>query len=153
MSRIARGRLAGVLLVIGVLGCQREATPEAPLPDEKGPFIGAKAGDEREVTGMKLCWCPAGRFRMGSPRGEPERRPGEDQVAVTLTRGFWMGKYEVTQGQWKQVVGKFPGKRDAGAGDDFPVYEVNFADAEEFCRQLTEKARKSGDLPKEWEFR
>jgi formylglycine-generating enzyme required for sulfatase activity len=38
---------------------------------------------------------------------------------VTLTRGFWVGKYEVTQSQWKHVVGEFPGKLTAGGGDDF----------------------------------
>ena len=116
---------------------------------------GSKAGDEREVAGIKLCWCPPGRFTMGSPPGEPERRPGEDQVEVTLTRGFWMGKYEVTQGQWKRVVGKLPGELTAELpeGDDFPVGNVNFAEAEAFCRKLTELARKSGELPEDWEFR
>lgn len=49
-----------------------------------------------------------------------------------------MGKYEVTQAQWKQVVGAFLGKLTAGEGDDFPVYAVNFAEAEEFCRKLTD---------------
>ena len=114
-----------------------------------------KAGEEREVGGVKLCWCPPGRFTMGSPPGEPERRPGEDQVEVTLTRGFWMGKYEVTQGQWKRVVGKLPGELTAELpeGDDYPVGNVNFAEAEAFCRKLTELARKSGDLPEGWEFR
>src|SRR5215212_4049504 len=68
-------------------------------------FRGNKAGDAREVDGVKLCWCPAGRFIMGSPPDEPERRPGEEQVEVTLTRGFWMAKYETTQGQWQRVVG------------------------------------------------
>ena len=72
---------------------------------------------------------------MGSPVGEPERRPGEDQVEVTLTRGFWAGKYEITQGQWKKVVGGCPGELTAGEGDDFPIYAINFAEAEEFCRQ------------------
>ena len=47
---------------------------------------------------------------MGSPANEPERRPGEDQVEVTLSKGFWIGKYEVTQGEWKRIVGEFPGK-------------------------------------------
>jgi hypothetical protein len=55
-------------------------------------FDGKKAGDERAVAGVKLCWCPPGTFTMGSPPNEPERRPGEDQVQVTLTRGFWTGK-------------------------------------------------------------
>ena len=116
-------------------------------------ILGVKAGDEREVSGVKLCWCPPGRFVMGSPPGESERRPDETQVEVTLTRGFWTGKYEVTQGQWKRVVGEFPGKQPTGEGDDFPVVEVNYSEAEGFCRTLTEQARKAGDLPNDWEFR
>jgi formylglycine-generating enzyme len=118
-------------------------------------FDGSKAGDEREVAGIKLCWCPAGRFVMGSPPRELERRPGEDQVQVTLTKGFWIAKYEATQGQWKRVMGELPGELTAElpAGDDFPVGNVNFAETEEFCRKLTERAHTSGDLPKGWEFR
>ena len=120
-----------------------------------GSFLGSKAGDEREVAGIKLCWCPAGRFLMGSPPNEPERRPDEDQVVVTLTKGFWMGKYEASQGQWKRIIGKLPGELTAQlpAGDDYPVGNVNFAEAEVFCHQLTELGRRSGVLPKNWEFR
>jgi formylglycine-generating enzyme required for sulfatase activity len=120
-----------------------------------GSFIGSKAGDEREIESVKLCWCPAGHFTMGSPPNEPERRPDEDQVEVTLTKGFWMGKYEVTQGQWKLLVGTLPGELTplGGQGDDFPVYNVNYAEAEGFCRKMTEKAHAAGDLPKDWEFR
>src|SRR5437667_6305624 len=90
------------LLVSGVLGCQR-VTSVAPAADPAtpvvpSPFAGSKPGDEREIAGIKLCWCPPGKFTMGSPPGEPERRPGEDQVEVTLTKGYWMAKYETTQG-------------------------------------------------------
>ena len=148
-----------VLLASGVLGCQRvESVTPVDDPTKTvvpSAFNGSKAGDEREVAGIKLCWCPPGRFTMGSPPGEPERRPGEDQVEVTLTKGFWMGKYEATQGQWKRVIGKLPGELTAELpeGDDFPVGNVNFAEAEAFCRKLTELGRQSGDLPKDWEFR
>ena len=126
--------------------------------DPKEPnavFTGSKAGDERGIAGIKGCWCPAGKFIMGSPRREPERRPGEDQVEVTLTRGFWMGKFEATQGQWKRVMGGLPGPLTAELpeGDDFPVGNVNFAEAEAFCRKLTGLGRESGELPKDWEFR
>jgi formylglycine-generating enzyme required for sulfatase activity len=118
-------------------------------------FVGSKGGDEREVAGIKLCWCPPGKFTMGSPADETERRPDESQVEVTLTRGFWMGKYEVTQGQWKRVAGKLPGELTAegGDGDDFPLGNVNYPEAEAFCLKLTERGRQSGDLPKGWEFR
>jgi hypothetical protein len=53
---------------------------------------GKRPGEERTIAGVKLCWCPPGKFTMGSPQEEPDRRPGEDQVEVTLTRGFWAGK-------------------------------------------------------------
>jgi formylglycine-generating enzyme required for sulfatase activity len=79
------------LLVVSLLAVvDRSATGGQPS------FIGTEAGDDREVCGVKLCWCPPGRFRMGSPPAEPERRPSETQVDVTLTKGFWIGKYEVT---------------------------------------------------------
>jgi formylglycine-generating enzyme len=126
--------------------------PSRPTTGQQSIF-GVKAGDEREVSGVKLCWCPPGRFLMGSPPSESERRPDETQVEVTLTKGFWTGQCEVTQGQWKRVVGEFPGKQPTGEGDDFPVVEVDYAEAEGFCRTLTEQARKAGDLPNDWEFR
>jgi sulfatase modifying factor 1 len=118
-------------------------------------FRGRRAGDARKVDALELCWCPAGRFIMGSPRSEPERRPGEDQVEVTLTRGFWMAKYETTQGQWQRIAGALPGPftKELPAGDDLPVGNVNFAETGDFCRRLTERGRRSGELPADWEFR
>lgn len=127
--------------------------PRAPMDPDN--FAGPKPGAERQVAGVKLCWCPPGRFIMGSPPTEPERRPGENQVDVRLTRGFWIGKYEVTQGEWKRIVGKVPGPLTPGGGkgDDLPVYNVNYAESVDFCRKLTEKGRASGELPSGWEFR
>src|SRR5262245_65467182 len=100
-------RAASLFILLALLGCQRPP-PVNVQEDEPKPtaFTGRKAGEEREVAGMKLCWCPPGKFTMGSPPGEPERRPGEDQVEVTLSRGFWTGKYEVTRGLCKRVMGK-----------------------------------------------
>ena len=148
-----------VLLASAVLGCHR-AEPVAPVnePTKKvapSAFDGVKAGDEREVSSIKLCWCPPGKFMMGSPASEPERLHGEDQVEVTLSKGFWTAKYETTQGEWKRIVGKLPGEFTAELpeGDDLPVGNVNFAEAEAFCKKLTGLGHKSGDLPKEWEFR
>jgi formylglycine-generating enzyme required for sulfatase activity len=118
-------------------------------------FDGTRAGEEKTIAGVRLCWCPPGKFTMGSPPDELERRPDEAQVEVTLTRGFWTGKYEITQGDWKRVAGKLPGQLTAELpeGDDYPVGNVNFAEAEAFCRKLTEMALRSGELPGGWEFR
>jgi len=124
-------------------------------PRTQPAFRGRRAGDEKQVLGMTFCWCPPGRFVMGSPPGEAERRSGEDQVQVTLTRGFWMAKYETTQSQWKRIVGELPGKftKELPRGDDLPVGNVNFPEVEAFCTRLTELARASGTLPMNWEFR
>src|SRR5262245_37989788 len=147
-----RAEVFWVFLCTAVFGCRREPAPPAP---EEPSFPGARPGDEREVAGVRLCWCPPGKFVMGSPPDEPERRPGEDQVEVTLTKGFWMATYEATQGQWKRVVGELPGPLTAELpeGDDYPVGNVNFAEAEAFCRKLTELGRQSGELLAGWEFR
>src|SRR6185436_18266991 len=148
-----------VLLAPAALGCQRAKTASrVDEPARLAPpstFDGSKAGEERKIAGVTFCWCPPGGFTMGSPPGEPERRPGEDQVEVVLSKGFWMAKYEATQGDWKRAVGELPGELTAELpeGDDFPVGNVNFAETEVFCRELTKLGHESGELPKDWEFR
>jgi len=118
-------------------------------------FEGTKAGADNEVAGLIFCWCPPGKFLMGSARTEPERRPDEDQVEVTLTAGFWMAKFETTQGAWNQIMGNLPGPftSELPEGNELPVGNVNFAEAEAFCRKLTKFAHNSGELPQNWEFR
>ncbi|MDB5454270.1 MAG: pkn1 7 [Caulobacteraceae bacterium] len=116
-------------------------------------FKGTRAGDQTSLASLALIWAPAGRFRMGTPRSEPERRPGEDQVDVSLTRGFWIGKYAVTQTQWRAVMGAMPGPLSAGAGDDYPVYSMNHFEAEDFGARLTDRERAAGRLPAGWAFR
>jgi formylglycine-generating enzyme required for sulfatase activity len=92
---------------------------------------------------------------MGSPPSELERRPDEAQVEVTLTKGYWTAKYETTQGQWKRVMGRLPGPltTELPEGNDLPVGNVTFAEAEDFCRKLTELGHHDGSLPRQWEFR
>ena len=79
-----------------------------------------------------------GYFRMGDGAG----------VAVTLTKPFSLGKTEVTQGQWKEVMGTEPwnGQGDVQADKDCPATYVNWGDATEFCKKLTEIERKAGKL-------
>ena len=53
---------------------------------------------------LTMKWCPAGTFTMGSPPSEDGRYDDERQHEVTLTKGFWLGETEVTQGQWKRLM-------------------------------------------------
>ena len=92
---------------------------------------------------------------MGSPPTERGRRPDEAQVDVTLTAGFWTARREVTQGEWTRVMGSYPDRlpsRAFGEGADFPVYWINFDEAEAFCAALTRRAHRSGALPTTWAF-
>ena len=105
-------------------------------------------------TGMALIEIPAGKFMMGSPAWERDRRAGEKQVAVTL-RAFMLGKTEVTQGQWKQVMGTEPwnGQNNVLADNDCPATLVSFFDAVEFCKKLTDLERKAGKLKAHEKYR
>ncbi len=100
---------------------------------------------------MKLMLIPAGRFVMGSPESEVGRRPVEIQHEVTLTRSYYMAMTEVTQGQWKAVMGENPSFVE---GDDHPVETIPWGKAAEFCRKLSEKEGAKYRLPTEaeWEY-
>jgi sulfatase modifying factor 1 len=141
---------ASAAMVVSTTACSIGGSPNAPA--ESG-FQGSHAGEQRSAGEMALCWCPPGSFRMGSPTTEPQRRADELQVGVTLSRGFWIGKFSVTQAQWIGVMGQLPGEVDAGEGGDFPVYNVNHSEAERFCDALTAVTHSAGALPAGWEFR
>ena len=82
-----------------------------------------------------------GKFKMGSPPDEQNRRNDETLHEVTLT-SFRIGKYEVTQAQYQSVMGSLPnslttGTYDYGRGDNYPVYYVNWYDTIVFCNKLS----------------
>ena len=133
-------------------------------PDEAGqsptsaadPTIGKEPGEVRDDNDlkMKLVWCPAGTFKMGSPKSEVGREKDEDQVTVKLTKGFWLGKFEVTQGEWEEVMGTTPwkGKEYVKEGAKFPAAYVSWDDAVAFCEKLTHQERAAGRLPAGWKY-
>lgn len=83
---------------------------------------------------LKMIWCPAGTFLMGSPAAEQGRCSDELMHPVTLTRGFWIGQYAVTRGQYRTVIGN----GSVGKGiKNLPIDSVSHAEALEFCRLLT----------------
>jgi hypothetical protein len=128
-------------------------TERVVLEEQKEP----PPGEEMTVDlggGVKLtlCWCPSGSFLMGSPSDEVSRDSDETQHRVTLTKGFWMGKYEVTQGQWERVMGSTP---SYFKGRDLPLETVSWDDCQEFVRKVNARVPGGGfRLPTEaeWEY-
>ena len=94
-----------------------------------------------------------GEFLMGTPEKEQDRFAHSNQVEVTLTRAFWLGKCPVTQAEWQQVMGNHPwrGQEDVQEDPACPATYVSWEDAIAFCRTLTDQDREAGRLPKAWE--
>ncbi len=101
---------------------------------------------------LELIWVDAGTFTMGSPPDEPLRHQAEGPPRrVTLTKGYWLGKTEITQGQYEAVIGTNPSTFQP-AGKDAPVERVSWLQAMAFCRTLTERERNAGRLPTGYHF-
>ena len=101
----------------------------------------AKAVSGKKTTnslGMEFVYIKPGTFMMGSPSSEPGRRSDEKQHQVTLTKGFYMQTTEVTQGQWRAIMGNNP-SHFKNCGDDCPVEKVSWNDAQGFIRKLNQK--------------
>ena len=114
---------------------------------------GTRAGELRtfnEELNLAMVWCPPGEFTMGSPPSEKDREDNEDQVEVTLTGGFWLGRTEVTQGQWEAVMGTEPwkGQTYVREGADYPATYVSWEDAVKYCEALTKREVAAGRLPR-----
>lgn len=155
MTRTWRRRAGGLgFLSLGLVACYsiKPLPPDARLAPPSS-FDGQLAGEARTLAGIRLRFCPAGTFTMGSPPGEPERRPGENQAEVMISKGFFIGQYEITQGEWRRVMGSFPASFNVGEGEAYPMYRVTFAEVEAFAQKLSELAHATGELPTDWEFR
>ncbi|MEA3348663.1 MAG: SUMF1/EgtB/PvdO family nonheme iron enzyme, partial [Pseudomonadota bacterium] len=100
------------------------------------------------TTGMKMIWVPKGCFQMGSNNGYSNEKP----VHKVCVDGFWIGKYEVTQGQWQKVMGTNPSSFKKG--NNYPVEKVSWNDCQEFIKKLNRRSGKNFRLPTEaeWEY-
>ena len=125
---------------------------------------------------MRLVRIPPGKFKMGSPEGEANHSISEKQHDVEITRAFWLGVHEVTQKQFREVMGynpsyfsrnargkdrmRFPFRFEPGGGkgqvpkeddpDDYPVENLIWGEAVQFCDRLTERDKSK---PSAWEYR
>jgi formylglycine-generating enzyme required for sulfatase activity len=109
-----------------------------------GDDTSAPPAEITSATGIELRLIPAGTFTMGSPEDEPDRNADrEGQHQVTLTKDFYMGKYQVTQEQYQAVTGSNPSgfktavNGESGTPGKLPVETVSWYDAIEFCNTLS----------------
>lgn len=139
---------------IVTLGIRRMEAEEAARNKKAAEEIERqpKPGEEREFAGIPFVWIPAGCFKMGSPSSEKDRRDNEGPVHKVCLDGFWMGKYEVTQGEWKKIMGNNPSKFQKG--DDYPVELVSWNDTQEFIKKINNRGADHFRLPTEaeWEY-
>ena len=101
---------------------------------------------------MDLVRIPAGSFVMGSPESDSEHQEDEQpQRTVNISGDFWMGRTEVTQAQWRAVMGTDP---SSFTGDDLPVEQVSWDDCQQFCTALSQLSGLAIRLPTEgeWEY-
>jgi len=152
------------LLLAGIVACS--------LP-RVGACAEPKAGEEREfeiVKGvkMKFCWIPAGEATLGSPATEDKREKDREPEHKFTTKGFWLGKYEVTQREWAGVgaprekpnyFSADGGGKDRAEKDtsEYPVEEVSWDECQGFVKKVNEFASVKGfefKLPHEdeWEY-
>ena len=137
-------------------GCHTDAKSEREVPAAPGSARATREQEWRSPLGIEFVWIPAGRFVMGAPEGEEGRNDDEVQHEVRIRRGFWMGKYPVTQGEWKAVMGENPARFEK-RGPRCPVESVSWDDAQGFIRKLNRRESGSGykyRLPTEaeWEY-
>ena len=130
---------------------------ETPTLNEKGVVIRQTSHTAKQFTEdlgsgilLDMVVIPSGFFQMGSlpHHGEADEQP---QHLVTI-RSFLMGKYLITQGQWKAVMGKLPSCRFKG--DNLPVERVSWDDAQKFCQTISHKTGRTYQLASEtqWEY-
>ena len=162
MQRMSCHYILLAIFTIGLsiisLGIANDATEDrtgsavGPMPSI--PFA-AQQIFTRPFLAAKFVLIPAGTFMMGSPSDEPGRDSYEsNQYQTTISRVFYMQTTEVTQGQWKRVMGNNP-SRFSDCGDDCPVEQVSWNDAQEFISKLnsmegTDRYRLPTEA--EWEY-
>ncbi|MBO7391712.1 MAG: formylglycine-generating enzyme family protein, partial [Verrucomicrobia bacterium] len=130
-------------------GDQGEPVVPFTLGDNITILLSDVASGDDNVS-LDMIWIDPATFTMSSPEGELGRGGDEIQHQVTLSSGYWMGKYEVTQAQYEAVMGENPSLRFIGA--DLPVEAVTWENAKEFCAKLTEIEKAAGRLPQGYEY-
>jgi sulfatase modifying factor 1 len=164
---VVSGTLLGLIILI-YFGFRNSEIPfltPDPIPIEQPPTPGVAPKPEPKptvstpkpsgtytdpVTGMKFVFVKGGSFQMGDTFGDGS--PNERPVHEVVVRDFYIGKFEVTQGQWEKVMGSNPSHFKRGG--NYPVESVSWNDVQEFIQKLNQRTGNNYRLPTEgeWEY-
>ena len=153
-KRIIFGVLLAAMIVI-ICSCKKDNAPGPASQAQSAPAVNPLPSNPQQGTawensiGMKLVWIPPGAFEMGSDHGESNEKPIH---TVKISKGYYMGIYEVTQEQYQKVMGTNPS--EFKGDDNLPVETVSWNDAVKFCENFSQKEGKTYRLPTEaeWEY-
>jgi formylglycine-generating enzyme required for sulfatase activity len=142
-------QLLVMVLLAALIGCSSTTQVTQTTTQVKSETVKAvkkiDSGTIETFNGIDFVYIPAGSFIMGSDSTRENEKPAHK---VTITKGFWLGKYEVTQEQWEKVMGK---NSSYFRGVNFPIEHVTWDEIQSFITKLNDKKYR---LPTEaeWEY-
>ena len=152
MKRAIKMSLLGLLAMGLSVSCKKEE--EVFVPQE--PELQADYTETAFGMNLEMVYVKGGEFEMGATAEQGSYAYDKEYPVRTIKLdGYHIGKYEVTQAQWKAVMGEDAYSNDSyGKGDNYPVYYVSWNNAQEFCKKLSEQTGKKYVLPTEamWEY-
>jgi len=167
-SKFGMGLLAAAVIVLGsgfgIWRYQEDKVAEAfrdgvrlSLEQEKNKVVAAPAATDAAPSSNRCTDCPemvvvpGGNFQMGS--NDSDSRDNEKVVHSVSVKSFAIGRYEVTQGQWRVVMGNNP-SHFANCGDNCPIEQVSWNDIQSYIQKLNQKTGQQFRLPSEaeWEY-
>ena len=133
-----------VLFLAGAwVGCSTTEPAKIPARNAGEVMVDTLLGR----TPIEFVWIEPGTFIMGSPESGAQRDPNEGpQHQVTISQGFWLGKYEVTQGQWEAVMGTRPwaGEEDVRSNANHSAVYISWEDVQQLIRKLNQAEGEGG---------
>lgn len=124
------------------LGAAKTAMSKSIFEGKLGGILEVLLGEDVKQA---FCFVPAGSFTMGNSFGNEGLESRESLVQVTITQPFWLARTEVTQAQWKVVMGGVP---SSFKGANLPVESITWHDAQDFI----ERMNSTGTLPAGWKW-
>ena len=157
--------LVVIFLCSSIVGCQSVGGGNNNKGEGEPAGKGGKGGEPFDTetvmlpggVPLEMVWIPSGTFLMGAYDGDQDSNDYEKpQHQVTLSQGFWMGKYELTQAQWEAVMDTTPwaGRDYASDEPGSPAVYISWNDAQSFITALNTLTSKTFRLPTEaeWEY-